>query len=365
MKQELTDKQIQLIERWFDGDTTPEEARAATQLVASVEAAREFHEALKEINAATQAAEQAAWDKAPSRPAQDIVLAATQDEAMALSDLAPLLERFFDGECDDFEAEMVVGLIDARPDVADYLEGLEELRGGLKISMDEVHAQRPMDQFWAGVESRLGAGFVAAEHNMLLQRYHDGEVNAEERAQVDAWTDPAVKDGLAALGELHLAANAAIDHACEGVEFAQVWGAVEAAMDADVESKGDNVVSLGRIRREAQGSPRASFGAIAALVAAVLVGGLFSQKLFGPQKVIVEKTVVIVDSVEYAPGASVMIDSPVQQASAISNADSEDVEEPTVIWILDEGDGTLEDDADSVAPVQGAPTEKKPIGQPI
>lgn len=366
MKHALTETQIQLLERWFDGETTAEEARVATQLVASSAEARSFHEALKELRVAAVIAEEVAWEKAEPRSAAQIVSACEEDAELSLGELAPVLERFFDGECDDFEAEWVAELIDSRPDVADYLAGLEELRGGLKVSMAELESRAPLAGFWEGVESRLGtARFDRAEHAMLLQRYHDDEVTAEERALVESFEDPAVREGLAALAEVNLATHAALDHAAEGVDFSRIWAGVEAEMDAALEAQGDNVVALGRVRREQQekraGFSRQTMTAVAALVAAVLIGGLFGNTVFGPEKVIIEKTVVIVDSVEYAPGASVMIDSPVQQASAIANEGSE-TEEPTVIWILDEGDGTLEevDSAD-----EGESKVKKPIGQPI
>ena len=372
MKQALTKAQIELIERWFDGDVVGEQAREATALVASSAEARELHDALKEIRVATEVAESQAWSKATPPSIDAVVGACESSENLAdapLSQLAPLLERFFDGETDDFEAELVAQLIDTRDDVADYLAGLDEVKGGVAASLQELGDRAPMANFWDSIASRLDDdAFRPADHAMLVQRFHDGAVSDAERAQVESWKSAQVTAGLDAFAEIHLATNAAMDHATEGVDFSRIWGAVEAVMDADVEAQGDNIVSLGKARREQvekrSGFSRSSLGAIAALVAAVLVGGIFSKQLFGPERVIVEKTVVIVDSVEYAPGASIMIDSPVQQASAISNADSDnEEEEPTVIWILDEGDGTLED-VDS-APSKGEANEKKPIGQPI
>lgn len=372
MNNALTKAQIELIERWFDGDATGADARQATALVASSEAARELHQALKEIRIATEVAEAHAWSLASPPEADNIVQACESAPALAqasLEVLAPMLERFFDGECDDAEVQLVAELIDSRDDVADYLAGLDELRGGVVASLQAVADQVPMDGFWDGVSARLDDDvFQPRDHAMLVQRFYDGQVTDQERAKVQAWNDPHVSAILDAFAEIHLATNAAIDHATDGVDFSQVWGAVEAAMDEDLESQGDNIVALGTARRERTEKrgmfSRPSLGVVAALVVAVLVGGAFSKQLFDPERVIVEKTVVIVDSVEYAPGASVMIDSPVQQASVISTPDSAETEEPTVIWILDEGDGTLED-TDMQEPAGVNSHEKKPIGQPI
>lgn len=124
-------------------------------------------------------------------------------------------------------------------------------------------------------------------------------------------------------------------------------------MDADIEAQGDNIVALGARRREKsffQTYRQSIFGAVAALVAVAFVGSLFGP-FMAPERVIVEKTIVIVDSVEYAPGASVMVNSPVQRASVVSEPGSE-VEEPTVIWLLDSGEETLEE-------------TNEPSGQPI
>lgn len=373
MKNALTEAQILLLERWFDGDATGGEAREATTLVASSASAREFHEALKEIRLATEVAENEAWSKATPPTSASILTAcqaAPSSESKSISELAPMLERFFDGECDDLEAEFVAELLDTREDVAAYICSLDELRGGVVASLKELDDRVPMEGFWDAIEARLeDPSFRVEEHAMLVQRFHDGAVSETERAQVQAWKSHHVAESLEALQELNLAVNAAMDEASEGVDFSSIWGAVEATMDADLESQGENIVALGRVKRDKVerrgGFSKQSLGAIAALLAAVLVGGIFGQQLFGPDQVIVEKTIVIIDSVEYAAGASVMVDTPFRQASAISSADSEsESEEPTVIWILDEGDGTLDEPTDN-APSTEEKKEKKPIGQPI
>ncbi len=373
MKNALTESQILLIERWFDGDATGGEAREATTLVASSVSAREFHEALKEIRLATEVAEGEAWSKATPPAAATILAtceAAPNSPSLSLSELAPMLERFFDGESDDLEAELIASMIDTREDVAEYIASLDELRGGVVASLKELDDRVPMNGFWDSIEARLeDDSFRVEEHAILVQRFHDNSVTDAERAQVQRWNSKHVAESLEALQELNLAVNAAMDEATEGVDFSSIWGAVESVMDADLESKGDNIVALGRVKRDQaerrSGFSKQSLGAIAAILAAVLIGGLISQQFLGPDQVIVERTIVIVDSVEYAAGASVMVDTPFRQASAVLNADSES-EEPTVIWILDEGDGMLEEPADEIAPANGEEKkEKKPVGQPI
>ncbi len=73
----------------------------------------------------------------------------------------------------------------------------------------------------------------------------------------------------------------------------------------------------------------------------------------GPQQVVVEKTVVIVESVE-TPSAdtSVMVTGPMQPASMSTDSDAaqkEEDETPTVIWLIEPDESE----------------DEKPTGQPI
>ena len=105
--------------------------------------------------------------------------------------------------------------------------------------------------------------------------------------------------------------------------------------------------------------------------------GLFGDKIFGTR--VVEKTVVIVDSVEYGDGKSVIVTGPMQQASMtteseedVDGAEDAEPEAPTVIWLIDpnevseeEGDGAADasDDAGAKpskeAPEDGSKSEEK------
>ncbi len=73
----------------------------------------------------------------------------------------------------------------------------------------------------------------------------------------------------------------------------------------------------------------------------------------GPQeKVVVQKRVVIVEKVEYSPGSSVMINSPVKQASMEKDANADD--DPTVIWLFDSGDDAKKSDHGTDKPAKGS-----------
>lgn len=350
----LTPSQISFLQRYADGEATLPEQRDGKELL-KTEQAQAFLADLATLQAAARVADEAIW--ATNTQTADTILAATPGDVMSasLEDLHPLLERFFDGECDDVEATFVAELIDARPEVADYLAELDTLRAGVRVFDEDMGLRADLSSLWSGVESRLAQTGLKAEQKALLNRYFDGEVNASEKASASALleADGEARSIQAALEEIRLATQAAMDTASDGVNFAPIWEAVEAAMDADIEAQGDNIVALGARRREKsffQTYRQSIFGAVAALVAVAFVGSLFGP-FMAPERVIVEKTIVIVDSVEYAPGASVMVNSPVQRASVVSEPGSE-VEEPTVIWLLDSGEETLEE-------------TNEPSGQPI
>lgn len=350
----LTPSQISFLQRYADGEATLPEQRDCKELL-KTEQAQAFLADLETLQAAARVAEEAIWAK--NTQVTDTILSAIGGNGMSASveDLHPLLERFFDGECDDAEASFVASLIDERPDVADYLAELDTLRAGVRVFDEDMGARADLSSLWSGIENRLDQSGLKAEQKALLNRHFDGEVSASEKVAVAAMlqTDDEARAIHDALSELRLATQAAMDTASEGVDFAPIWGAVEAAMDADLESQGENIVALGARRREksfVQTYRQSILGAVAALVAVALVGGMFGS-FMTPERVIVEKTIVIVDSVEYAPGSSVMVNSPVQRASVISEPGSE-VEEPTVIWLLDSGEDNLEE-------------TNEPSGQPI
>ncbi len=389
MKNErLSAEERELLERYHDDDLSEFEARRAEKLMESSEVAAEYVAALHEVGDATRIAEEEAWQKADAPAAHVVaesVFASRGAEEASLEELAPLLERFFDGETTDEEAAWVAELIDERDEAAEYLMGLESMQAGVRVSSEAITADVDFGGFWEGVASRIDAAapsddsFEIDDHAMLLQRFHDQEVDDAEIARVNGWVDeevPDVIDTIDALSELKLAVNAGIEHAQEGVDFGSIWEAVEDAMDEDLEQAGDGkIVAFGKRKRQREktrsGYSQLVVGAVAALFLVAFVGGIFNEQIFGPNEVrVVEKTVVIVDSVEYAPGSSVMIDSPVQEASAKVAAEGSDTEEPTVIWLLDSGEEDLENSEE--APGEEAPeadeakeNEETYKGQPI
>lgn len=384
MKNErLSAEERVLLERYHDEDLSEFEARRAEKLIESNEVAAEYNAALREVGDAARIAEEEAWTQSDAPSAAAVVefaVNAPDAEDAPIEELAPLLERFFDGETTDEEAEWVAALIDDRDEVAEYLMGLESLQAGVRVSSEAITADVDFGGFWDSVASKLDAEapadepFEFADNAMLLQRFHDGEVDDAEIARVHAWLDaeePEVLDTIDALGELKLAVNAGIEHAQEGVDFGSIWEAVEDAMDEDLENEGGGkVVAFGK-RKRARDQTRSGYsqlvvGAVAALFLVAFVGGIFSEQIFAPGQVrVVEKTIVIVDSVEYAPGSSVMINSPVQEASATVSSQGSDTQEPTVIWLLDSGEENLDDSAVPGIEKQGEEQDTGYKGQPI
>jgi hypothetical protein len=269
------------------------------------------------------------------------------------------------------ETLFVHALRESRTDVSDYLDALATLRSSVLAGDDQASDEVDFGGFWARIENEIDQVdrekvheneavvaevdadrdlFSASDHQMLLQRYVDNEVSAEERGLVDGWiqeNDPGVVGVLDAYSELNLAANAAIEFVQEGVDLERILDGVDARIDDQVDAAGGNVVSLDNARRR-----RFQWGSQGALLAAgiclTLFAGLIFQQLFPKEVIIKEKTVVIVDSVEYAPGASVMVNSPIQAAGFAEGAEGE---EPTVIWLLDtEDDGSTVEEGQEDAP---------------
>ncbi len=386
MTKALTTEEQVLLQRYYDGDPLPEgQADEVDALLNRSQTARVFMAALEELTEATAVAVEQAWDVADAPDVETFARTAIEAASLAdapLEELAPLLERFWDGEVVPEEIAIVSALADERTDVADYLANLEGLSAGVKVTHDDLIGQVAFDDFWDSLEDRLDAedsSFDPEEHQVLLYRYHDGEATAQERARVESWIDRGderVTATLEALGELNLAAVAGIETAQANVDLAGFWHRVEDAIDDEIEAQGENVVSFEREKREKKGFlsnyRQGVFAAVATILVVAFVAGLFSEQLFSPgEKVIVEKTVVIVDSVEYQPGSSAMVNSPMKQASSSATVtapdgeSAEEEEEPTVIWLLDTSEnGEAADSADEAAEEPADGNEEESQEQP-
>lgn len=424
-KQGLTGDEKRMLERLHDAQGGASERAQAERLIAQSSLARGYMSALKEVRLGVLGAEQAMWEGGGERlEVEQVVGRAWCDDPMAgrsLEELSPLLERFHDGEASAEEIEEVEQLRACREDVAAYLEGLSELELGVLGAQEEALSGVDFARFWGELEGRIeeerrphvaasserAEGRVVSfpgvtrerpmfnneDHQVLLYRYHDGEVSEQEVAQVKAWQeiDPGVALTLGALEELHLATTVAMEQAVDRLDGGLLWERLEAGLDAlDAEQEaGPKVASLSeaRERKEAASAARSNHRrevmiALAAVVFTVFGVGLFKEQLFGPSEVVVEKTVVIVDSLEYGDGTSVMVTGPMQSASMVvepkkAQADEaatvgeEDEEEgatPTVIWLIDpmeegEGGGAAGPSEEEVpVPAVNIPAE---MGQPI
>lgn len=410
--QSLTTEQALLLQRFYDGDLSAAESVRAEQLVERSTAARVYVRALEELSAAARAAGALAWERAERAAISPQVLTEMAESAAdlceaPLADLAPLLERFHDGEADEAERACVTALLEVRDDAVDYLAGLDEIGQGMRVLGEEMVDEVDFGGFWDGIAAQIGddragdrtgdraeqacAAFDRDTHLVLLHRYVDDEVDADERALVEGWVaqgDAQVRDYLAALGEIELGVTAAIETACERAEVRDIWTGVSHALDDEARAEVVSLADEAR-KRGSQGSSdgggwfgeyrQAIVGALAAAVVLAGLVGLFKDQLIGSQeRVVVEKRVVYVEQVEYSPGSSVMIDSPVEQASMEAGGDeSEDDDEPTVIWLFDNGDDAQGDAADTPAekPAPAGPdagptgtdagTRRAPQGQPI
>ena len=425
--EKLTYEQRVLLQRLQDGDlSTAQEAKARALLQESEEAVA-FVDSLEEVHVATCAAEQEAWERVDAPAVSAVAAPAIAGERspmeLPLEDLIGLLDRFHDGEATAEEMDEVELLLEAREDVAEYLLGMTELGEVFERGHQEEVAEVDFGGFWDSLSARLEQeeqaspaaevvafpqkpkkksttaerpAFTQDDHQVLLYRYHDGEVSEHERAQVMAWAeiDEEIAETLGALEELSLAATVAMEQAQERVDLSSVWAGVSAELADEFGGKAQ-VISLEQKRSEkAEEKPeetgtshrREAFIALAAVLVTVLGMGLFGDKLFGPR--VVEKTVVIVDSVEYGDGKSVIVTGPMQQASMTTEseedaegAENAEPEAPTVIWLIDpnevpeEGDGAADesdeaaDGAKKAEPSKEAPAdgsdakEKKPDWQ--
>mgnify|MGYP000141423488 CR=1 FL=1 len=378
----LTQSEKQLLERYYDDALSKDARQRAEVLLAGSEVAREYVSSLKELTYAAGQAEEQLWEDARAQGlwSADAVILETDPGQASLFELESMLLRYHDDEVTEEEAAEVEQLRAAREDVADYLGGLSELGLGVSAATAEVTDAVDFGAFWSGLEGRLdeldGDGgaevvefpratkerpaFDLGDHQVLLYRYHDDEVTEEERAQVEAWAeiDDSVASTLAALSELRFATQASMELAEEHIEPGLLWSRISEHLGEEESSNVRDFAHYKESKEQASehvevvtshGHRREIFIALAAMLCTVFGVALFKDSLFPGEKVIVEKTVVIVDSLEYGDGTSVMVTGPMQSASmevvtdsnapAVEKGDdvqSEDEEAtPTVIWLID------------------------------
>jgi anti-sigma factor RsiW len=415
--QALSREQCFLLQQHHDGELSAAQSVQAKQLLERSATARVYVRALDELSHATRAAAQLAWEDVQGQAPSPSALAETILAELAagagnlaeapLEDLAPLLERFHDGEVDEVEMAIVSALLDERDDAVEYLASLDEIRQGMRVVGDEMAEDVDFDGFWGGIADKIGVNetesdaqtssgapttpFDSREHLVLLHRYADGEVTEDERALVAGWLEAGeqeVGDYLEVISELSLGVNAAVEVACEQAELREIWTGVQAGIDDDgvvslADRRTDRRTGKQADKRDGSSGPggptwpgeyrQAIVGALAAAVVLAGLVGLFKDQIFGPQeRVIIEKRVVVVEQVEYSPGSDVMIDSPMKQVSA----DSEAEEDPTVIWLFDSEtepssdevggeQDQLEQDEDAGNLDEDAGRKSAPKGQPI
>lgn len=357
----LTYDEALLLQRHVDGETTSQEEDRAQDLLERSSPARVYAAALGELRIALQMAEEAAWERAELPSPEEWVDLARDSAGWAeadLDELAPILERFHDGEVDPAEAATVVALMEERDDVAEYLSELDRLSAGVR-SAGEAGADVDFDGLWAGIAAQIEGdkstapapidSFDPVESTVLIHRYHDQEVSDEERRRVDGWLkggDAEVDGLLGAMAEIHIGVNAGLEVAQEKVDFTDIWTAVESHLDEiDAQNAASNVVSLDKApdsqaRRADSNSWNKPVFASAAAVALIIMGSLIGPQLWQPEQVIETRTVVIFDSVESAPGSSVMIHSP-----QLASHDGEENDDLPILWVMDD-DGDEEYDSD-------------------
>ena len=341
---ELTYEEREILHRHHDGEASDLDFRRAERLMEQRPEARAYVSALQEVAMAARAAEQEAWERAGQVSVEmwgeAIIARAALAEQAPLESIVGMLDRYHDNEVTEPELADVEALIAQREDVSSYVEGLQALGRGVHAASAKALDEVNFSGFWEGIEARLprqqeasrqrsnvielpSAGrrkrgvpstlerpaFMSEDHQVLLYRYHDGEASAQERAQVAAWAeiDPQVSATLGALDEINLAVRVALEQAQERVEASEIWAGVRDRLEHEISLKDQGVVSLAAHREEAAPAPavsmfqryrREAIVALAAVICTVLGIALFGESLPG-ERVVVEKTVVIVDSVEY------------------------------------------------------------------
>lgn len=351
----LTTKEALLLQRYLDGEASKQERPLAEALLENRASARVYRELLKELRTGVEAAHQEALDRANFEEVDVLFERAANWAGYAeesLEELAPLLERFHDGEADLVEATLVGALIDERDDVAAYLAELE----GISLGIQEITAGQEVDfgNLWSTIESSIAGAadevdapihldpYRPAEHGLLVQRFFDGEVTSDERRRVQNWIDGEVSEVvelLAAMEELHLSTNVAIDWAQEDAPLDEIWSGIEARLgQIDAEQAAPNVVSLDSRQGARRPSWQFAMAAAAMVLLSIAVGLLAQQALSSPERIIETRTVVIFDSVENAPGSSVMIHSP-ELASHESGED-----DLPILWVIEDEEEDWDDE---------------------
>lgn len=402
-------KQTQtLLQRLHDGELEGAHRAEADALAKTPEGAALLG-ALEEISEAVRVTERIIWEGAEA-PEAGVIAATARDHAedeLDLVELAPLLERFHDGEATEEEAELVLALIEEREEVVAYLSSLDEIGESLRVVGDEIGEPVGFDGFFAGVMARLQAedgedgedeaaaeviafpgattrerpAFCAEDHRVLLYRAHDGVATAEELRQVAAWRelDDEVAATLDALEELRLACVVSVEMAQERADLSHLWPNVREALAGELDGK---VVALAPRRAEAAAevnpapwwqTQRQSVIALAAAVLAVM-GFIAYDQTRGPQQIIERKTVVIVDSVESAPNASVMVSAPMPDTGSLQpmtttgpsiGSATPAAEEPTIIWLIDAEEEPAPAKGDAKPPASKSPATTPSTGRPI
>ncbi|TXD35230.1 hypothetical protein FRC98_17340 [Lujinxingia vulgaris] len=396
-QENLTYEQALRLQRYVDRELPAEERAAIEEALATRPGWQIYVAALQELKLAVEMAAEAAWERAPAVDAATIARlaqAASDLSESSLDELAPMLERFHDGEVDEAEGAVIAALLETREDVADYLAELDAMSQSIRGS--DLSAGADFDDFWQKIEAgidqadhassdapvaelRPAIPFDDDEHRVLLYRYHDGEVSAEERTLVERWIaagEPQVDATLGALAELHVGLNAGVELAQDSADFAELWEGIAAGIDrADAEEAAGNVVTLQDRKSDKAAAPRSIVHspvfALAAAVALLICGAIVSQTFMQQEKIVETRTVVIFDSVEYAPGSSVMIHTP--QLAGLSAEEA--AEEVPILWVMeDEDPATPSADEHEASPAEDpvedpdagdVEVEEQPPGLPI
>lgn len=379
----LTRDQALLLQRYFDNECSDGDRERARRLLDSCEVAGTYLDALRTLHAAVQGAEQQAWQRADvASPDQltDLVEDAPALQKLELEALAPILERYHDGEIDPTESAVVEALIEQREDVAEYLLELQRIGDGIRSVGEIDDDELDFDGFWEGIEEKIDefenqetkplpvavGPYDPFQHQQILYRYHDGEATRQERQHVETWLEagePEVEATLEALAEVQTGVQAAVDHAVDQQDPDQLWDDISGQLDAiDAEHAADNVVSL----QDRDDEPVATgwtkpMIAVAAAVALLTSGALLGPLLINGNSQPTE-TVVIFDSIESAPGSSVFVHSPAFADHQVDDGvhfhdttidnngiepaiQSEDDEaDPTVLWVIEDDDDDDDDD---------------------
>ncbi|MEM1350123.1 MAG: hypothetical protein AAGI01_16305, partial [Myxococcota bacterium] len=277
---DLTYEERELLQRHWDGDVEEhDELERAERMLTDHSEARDFVEALGEVQRAASVAESVAWDLAEgSVPQPEHVvrasIAAAPPEGSTLDELIPLLERFHDGEVTEEEAEELATLVGEREDAMAYLRGLDTLKRGALASRDQMLEDVDFGEFWSTLSARITQedvpkvvefpghekatderpAFDLDSNRVTLYRFFDGEADKEEQAHMAAWAelDPTVAQRLDALGELQFAVNVAVEAAQERQNLSRIWEGVADRLQGEFSEApmNEEVISLSEEREK-------------------------------------------------------------------------------------------------------------------